>query len=222
MKLKQNKQSRLVIALSAVILLLVALSATLTFAYFTAKGSKTSGTITFGKLYVELGNSAKVEADHSPVVPGCTINVTGTSAALLADSTIKAFVRLKLSIEGLTETTDYSVKGLDSNTWVAKGEGAEKYYYYVGQGVTGKHIGIANATTNNFGLNNIVINIKKSLDNTFQGKTATVTLTVEAIQANHTVEFANGDTTADATATKIAGATAAWAAVQSQNNASKS
>ena len=219
MKLKQNKQSKLVVALSAVILLLVALSATLTFAYFTAKDSQTSGAITFGKLYVELGNSAKVEADHSPVVPGCTINVTGTSAALLADSTIEAFVRLKLSIEGLTETTDYTVEGLDSNTWVAKGEGSNKYYYYVGQGVTDKHIGIANASTNNFGLNSIVINIKKSLDNTFQGKTATVTLTVEAIQADHTVKFENSDTTADATATKIATATDAWAAAKTQANA---
>ena len=221
MKLKQNKQSKLVVALSAVILLLVALSATLTFAYFTAKDSQTSGAITFGKLYVELGNSAKVEADHSPLVPGCTIKVTGTDVALLADSTIEAFVRLKLTINGLTETTDYTVSGLDSDTWVAKGDGANKYYYYVGQGVTDKHIGIANASTNNFGLNSIVISIKESLNNTYQGKTATVTLTVEAIQADHTITFATEDTTADKTATKIAEATDAWTAVQSQNNASK-
>ena len=218
MKLKQNKQSKLVIALSAVILLLVALSATLTFAYFTAKDSESSSSITFGKLYVVLGTEAKVTADHTPLVPGCSINVTGTEAKLLAGSNIEAFVRLQLTIDGLTETTDYTVSGLDESTWVAQGSGADKYYYYVGQGITDKHIGLANAETS-FSLNDIKININTSVGNTYQGKSVTVTLTVQAIQADHTVIFENGDTTPALTAQKIASATDAWKAVGNQANA---
>ena len=86
MKLKQNKQSKLVVALSAVILLLVALSATLTFAYFTATtGEKSGDAIEFGVLKFNEGSSFSITRDTSDTctglfVPGCSVKLSGKAA----------------------------------------------------------------------------------------------------------------------------------------------
>ena len=95
MKLKQNKQSKLVIALSAVILLLVALSATLTFAYFTANANSNSASVTFGNLKVALSdqnfyqdNSATAVVNGDIIQPGCTIKVKDDTKINVRDSLV--------------------------------------------------------------------------------------------------------------------------------------
>ena len=101
MKLKQNKQSKLVVALSAVILLLVALSATLTFAYFTATtGESSSGEIDFGNLTLTASNNGGVSfsSDNQNGVkfqPGDTITVKGKT---VLSSNIDAYYRVKMDV----------------------------------------------------------------------------------------------------------------------------
>ena len=95
MKLKQNKQSKLVVALSAVILLLVALSATLTFAYFTDKVDNSTANVTFGHLEFKTGETitAKTVAN---VVPGDTVDIASGTAIL--QHNIDAFYRVGVTI----------------------------------------------------------------------------------------------------------------------------
>ena len=101
MKMKQKSQSKLVIAMSAVILLLVALSATLTFAYFTdSKGTTDNQGLKFDTLSLDVTEAAWTKAASeketlTTLVPGCTVNMggsvklTGAAAYLKVDFTVE-------------------------------------------------------------------------------------------------------------------------------------
>lgn len=101
----QKTQSKIIVAMSAVILLLVALSATLTFAWFTAQANNTQATATFGHLNfgessLTLADGDASTADHrsaesDPIVPGCKLNLTGNVGV---NTNINAFVRIKLAV----------------------------------------------------------------------------------------------------------------------------
>lgn len=103
---KQKTQSKLIVALTSVILLLVALSATLTFAYFTASQNSSTANLNFGTLSFDNDAFEFTDGDtaahltsssqtFSNLVPGCTINLGGS---LGIKGNIPAFVRIGLSV----------------------------------------------------------------------------------------------------------------------------
>ena len=228
MKLKQNKQSKLVIALSAVILLLVALSATLTFAYFTAQHGQTTGSsLNFGTLKINTTNVDSVKftktdtCEGEKLVPGCTIGTDANIVVLSDDTNIGAYIRIKMTVNN-GEATITANDLASGSKWAYAEDGVklgEKdsnnkdiYLYYTEKVTKDTEIDFSG------------ISFKVSVENgnTLQGKAVTFTLTVEAIQAAH----ANGgndidlsDKTGTDAASAIAGATNAWAAVATNTEA---
>lgn len=105
---KQNTQSKLIVVLTSVVLLLVALSATLTFAYFTAHNASSNSTMTFGTLGInDIALNLTPEAStgvHAGSVdpalaimqPGCTVTLAGDIAIT---GNIEAFVRIGLNVQ---------------------------------------------------------------------------------------------------------------------------
>ena len=194
MKLKQNKQSRLVIALSAVILLLVALSATLTFAYFTAHDNSSEASVTFGNLSVKLSDAnfyqdkleTAVTAD-TIIQPGCTIKVKDGTTIDVTTS-IKTLLRIKLDVTCADLSSDmYTIAEGLSADW-AKGD--NNYIYYL------KDI----SADANISINNVAVKfLEDKIGNTLQAKSVTIKLTVEAIQEEHNL-------TGEKNATSIAAA----------------
>jgi hypothetical protein len=101
----QKTQSKLIVAMSAVILLLVALSATLTFAYFTSFVASTDDDgFQFGTLSLSADgengalNLAAADIAHElngEVTPGCTINLSGS---LALTGNLDAFVRTTFKV----------------------------------------------------------------------------------------------------------------------------
>jgi len=105
---KQKTQSRLLVAMAAVIVLLVALSATLTFAWFTASQNSASQNMTFGKLALNNDNAFTMTRDNHTdtieyVVPGCEINLAGSIDVL---GNITAFVRAQLKVQVFAENAE--------------------------------------------------------------------------------------------------------------------
>ena len=219
MKLKQNKQSKLVVALSAVILLLVALSATLTFAYFTDSSEKSGGNIAFGHLKIDTNSFAITNAEEHTLVPGCDIKLTG-SVAMSDKTNVKAYVRLSFTVEvgTLNESGNFTAISGEYDTqiedfvaklgtalgtdWAKSGD-----YFYL----TKSTQGTASESVLNFG-DNTTISVPTSLNNDWQGKAVQIKMTVETIQADHVNVDLSGKT-GETAAEAIAGATAAWAAV---------
>ena len=231
MKLKQNKQSKLVIALSAVILLLVALSATLTFAYFTAKQEQTTGSsLNFGTLKIDTSKVEGVKftktdsCEGAMIVPGCTIGTTAKIVVLSEDTNIGAYIRIKMTVnsEEATITANnllpgskwaYAVDNVKLGEKTGTNDTEDVYLYYTEKVTKDTQIDFSD----------ISFAVDVSNGNTLQGKTVTFKLTVEAIQAAH----ANGGTDIDLTnattardkAEAIARATDAWNAAKTQDNA---
>ena len=208
MKLKQNKQSKVVIALSAVILLLVALSATLTFAYFTANANSNSASVTFGKLSVNLSDQnfyqdklTEAVTASTIIQPGCTIKVKDDTT-INVTTNIKTLLRIKLDVTcaGLSADLYTIANGLSTTDW-AKGTGADKYIYYL------KDIA-ANADISLTGV--AVKFLEDKIGNTLQDTAVTIKLTVEAIQEEHNL-------TGEKNATSIAAAFANYTATGIKN-----
>lgn len=152
---KQNTQSKVIVALTAVVLLLVALSATLTFAYFTATSNASSTAMQFGTLSVNVTN---FKADQESgtcslhkLVPGCIIDVGGN---VDVNGNVPAFARIKLTatVYLIDENgTGFTVTGSEI---AETGEGVEptfkgtKYESGVGSpNAADKILGLANAAT---------------------------------------------------------------------------
>lgn len=98
---KQNTQSKVIVALTAVVLLLVALSATLTFAYFTATNNASSTQMQFGTLSLTSPTATAAKADTcteatTKLVPGCSITVSGGATV---EGNIDALMRLRVTAE---------------------------------------------------------------------------------------------------------------------------
>ena len=246
MKLKQNKQSKLVVALSAVILLLVALSATLTFAYFTATtGSKSSGAMTFGVLKLNVGDvSTSTTTSHNhTLVPGCEIALSGEVKQI---GNVKSYVRLTVGCIVALDNSNPIIAALDSNEKQTKideyqntlqsaiqnalqiADGTNQGVAFTkdatrtetGENPTGLYYGTvapandATATTETvvIDLSRVTVNLdKETIGNVYQGATITITVTVDAIQADH----AFGSKIDNPTTAQIADS-AAWTTV-SQN-----
>jgi hypothetical protein len=204
---KQKSQSKVIIALSVVIMLLVALSATLTFAFFSAQEDAKSASLTFGKLGVninaynmDLGDAGTVSCSVNTLVPGCSLVGDGT---IQIKNNIDTFLRFRLTMTDFTtggqagsvaEATAYGMMfgdgvlgvGLtetDENTFIIGGTaataGSTKYYY------TYIPAGSITTPTTVMSLDRITFTIPTTLGNTYQGATFKIQLEVQAIQAEH-------------------------------------
>ncbi len=212
MKMKQKSQSKLVVAMSAVILLLVALSATLTFAYFTAGKESSEATINFGHLTLD-GDKITISQTETGVkiVPGDSLKVAG-SAKL--NNNIDAFYRVKIDVQASTVEGKDNISAEQINTIInsvvtaggfnAETLGAKQHtdgYYY---GFAAKD---ANTQLLDF-TNKTIAFDAATYGNIWQDREVTFAITVQAIQAKNLTGI-----TADATALNdlaTLAAAAAW------------
>lgn len=233
---KQNTQSKIIIALSAIVMLLVALSATLTFAWFTANRSATSDTMTFGKLNMNSITLGLTETeDHLTstsgiqyLVPGCTVGLSGTVGIV---ANIDSFVRVRIgvAVSGNAVADATTVRGAltgmpadnipgaapsdtldDNNTlWTS--------WYYI-RVAAGNGTGTAEALD----LTELSFTFPNTLDNTWQNKTVNIKVEAQAIQADHLTSAANATvitgSSGDGNVTDLE-AESAWTTAASQANA---
>ena len=238
MKLKQNKQSKLVVALPAVILLLVALSATLTFAYFTAQKDDSSADVTFGHLAFKTGESLTVSGNTGKIVPGDSITINGTATlqhnidafyrvgvtiALKKDN-VNIVTKAESSANKDTEITNEEVLTIKSNVLTALGMALGNdnvnvkgdYAYGFAKANTANDASPNTLTTGTvvFNANNASVSFDAGkYGNKWQDVTITITINIQAIQAknvgtNITLPSTSGAVTAEIL-NKIAPATEA-------------
>ena len=204
MKLKQNKQSKLVVALSAVILLLVALSATLTFAYFTDKVDNSTANVTFGHLKFKTGENLTVSGNTGKIVPGDSITINGTATL---QHNIDAFYRVGVTIalkknntnivtkaesaaNKDTEITNEEVETIKSNVLSALGialgenNASVKDDYAYGFAKAGNDT--LSTGTVVFNANNANVNFEAAkYGNKWQDVEIAITINIQAIQAKN-------------------------------------
>ena len=201
MKMKQKSQSKLVIAMSAVILLLVALSAPLTFAYFTANKASNDASISFGQIKITGNDLAIAQVETGKIVPGDSIKVSG-SATL--ESNVNTFYRIKLAAESDDTSLDLTalVNDIFADTYF-KGKAnmtynnADKAYY----GFIAKNADVQSTAILDYGTNGAQITFTAAdYDNSWQNVTVTLTITVQAIQADHLTKDYGTDVSAALTA----------------------
>ena len=212
---KQNTQSKVIVALTAVVLLLVALSATLTFAYFTATKNASSDDMTFGKLTmnnITLGVSTEethISAVGTPavlqyLVPGCKVSLDGNVDVV---SNIDSYVRFKVGIkvtgEGASLEDAQLVKGALSGVpaaWIPSTTVPDALdsgvlwtaWYYT-------KVAAGNGTDATTALDISALKLTfpaTTMGNTWQNKTVTIQIKAEAIQAEHLVNV-SGDVIAN-------------------------
>lgn len=207
MKMKQKSQSKLVIAMSAVILLLVALSATLTFAYFTSSTNQSDNTLKFDVLELSLSDGAgftQASGEHAldKLVPGCTVNMNGKVTLTGA----KAFLRMKIDITAtkadvtMTDTAaTNAIAAAIGSVLLAGGETATNKWQQIGNDwycVVAQEAGdVVDFTGKSFELD------KATIGNVWQGATITVKYSFQAVQADHN-DLAGADNAAKATSLK--------------------
>ena len=199
---KQKTQSKIIVAMSIVILALVALSATLTFAYFTAAKNSTSGTMTFGKIVMDSAALTLSDGDTSGhvtvssgnitgLVPGCTVGIAGGTVSL--GNNVDTYVRFKIEVSAagvsaanMTAAFATLVATPASGGWIPNGTAAydtgtaSSPWFYVkvaaGDGTSAALTGAGLPATFQF---------PTTMGNDWQEKVVTFTLTAQAIQAEH-------------------------------------
>ncbi len=218
MKMKQKSQSKLVVAMSAVILLLVALSATLTFAYFTANKESSETSISFGQIKITGNDLAIAQVETGKIVPGDSVKVSG-SATL--ESNVNTFYRVKLAAESSDAglNLDALINDIFANTYF-KGKAnmtyndADKTYY----GFIAKNADAQSTAILDYGTDGAtIIFTAANYDNSWQNVTVTLTITVQAIQADHLTKDYGTDVSAALTAGLASDKV--WATAGAQANA---
>lgn len=119
---KQNTQSKVIVALTAVVLLLVALSATLTFAYFTATNNASSTAMTFGTLGLNTATATATQrgtCSAHQLVPGCSIDLNGS---VDVTGNVAANMRLIVTAEVYQKSTSGTYFKLDNNNKVVEAQ----------------------------------------------------------------------------------------------------
>ena len=199
MKLAKQKQKVTIVGLVTAIICWLMFTTAMTFAYFTARNSAESTAMQFGTLAVGINGYSAVSADSHTLVPGCTINLAGNielaeieNDVIVNDSTIGAFVRIKLTIEPATSgDTLPDTTGLLSTITTAFGSnwltsGSDGYLYYAGKFMP---VGTTTLGTNEVTVFNLSsVNFKfneNTFGNDWQGKSFKLKIEAEAIQADH-------------------------------------
>ena len=97
---KAKRQDKTLIMLCIGVVFMLIVTAVMSFAYFTARAQSETQTIQFGVLELDPINNFSLTSDegHTPIVPGCTINMAGT-IKLTTASNVDAFVRLKPTVK---------------------------------------------------------------------------------------------------------------------------
>jgi hypothetical protein len=114
---KQRTQSKLIASLTAIVLLLVALSATLTFAYFTAQSETTSDSLQFGTLTItqadiQLGSACgSCQALKTNLTPGCSVTLGGSATIA---SSIDYYVRANFQVNVTKENVNINAEPTDA------------------------------------------------------------------------------------------------------------
>jgi hypothetical protein len=242
----QKTQSKLLIAMSAVILLLVALSATLTFAWFTASQNSTENTgLEFGKLVLNGEGGTGITATGTSggkVIPGSTLGISGSASI---SSNIDYFVRANFVVQILNQnavdistkapavglptanqetvtaasnaaTEAASYRGIIMNELFASGASANEVLsdYFSGDNwlaATGSNDGFKYYTTKKLAADNALLVFDFSTEasalleqadygNAWQGLSLVVTLTIQAIQADHLLAAGNAEIEFETTA----------------------
>ena len=193
---KAKKQDKTLLMLCIGVVFMLIVTAVMSFAYFTARAQSETQTIQFGVLELDPINdfSLTSKESHTPIVPGCTINMAGT-IKLTTASNVDAFVRLKPTVT--VTKNGKPVTNVSADTFVtlfnealSKDNGkwktpttADGYLYFVGKfskGATNARI----VESFNFTGSSFTID-PTTFGNEWQGVTVSIGLTVQALQSAH-------------------------------------
>lgn len=167
---KITKSSFAIIALSLILVAVLAFGGT--YAYFSDKAEAT-GTATAGVMGLSLGSTTLTLADTS-IVPNQKVNINDVTITYDSGMNVASALRVSIAKTGdLSEVLTLSaVSG-----WVEN----DGYYYYSS----------IFDTTGPTSLTGLTVQMASTAGNDYQGATATITLTVEMVQA----EYVGGDGT---------------------------
>lgn len=181
MKMNQKSQSKVIVAMASVILLLAVLSISLTFAYFSDTDTTESNqTITFDTLTVDITEGAwamATEDGHTltKALPGCEVDMAGSVALAGAD----AYVKVVFAVEAAGVQDEAAVTAIKTALGSALGAGWA-------QDTAGNWV-----TTDAVSAGTIIdfsgksVTLPTTLGNEYQGQSITIGYTVKAIQADH-------------------------------------
>lgn len=190
--IKKEKANKSIIAISVLsILLLSILAINITFAYFTSSAiSQNSQSMTFGTLSISINDSTDWSMGTSEnetldnLVPGCNVNMAGLVNLTGTDAYLKVTFNVVPS-ETISDTvaTDAIKTALgqvllaqDVNDWV---EVSGSWYCVT------PNTGSTNGNTViDFSRGSVTIPVVET-GNAWQGKSITISYTVEAIQSTH-------------------------------------
>lgn len=194
MKLNQKSQSKVIVAMAGVILLLVALCASFTFAYFTDKETvQNAEKITFDTLTLTVTDADWSKAtgethELTDVVPGCEVKMGGS--VKLDDGSASAYLRITFNVEILDSEGETLTAGADTVTAIVNAMGAmleaqdtsTDTWEQVGDAWINTAETVAGTTID---FTKGTFEIPTSLNNDFQGATLKVGFVAEAIQSAH-------------------------------------
>ncbi|MGN1227763.1 MAG: leucine-rich repeat domain-containing protein, partial [Christensenellales bacterium] len=196
-----KKQNATLMALIIGVIVMLAITTALSFAYFTSSKQSGEQALTFGVLEIDdtangLGGfSVSSDLCHAKMVPGCTVKLGGV-IKLSTDSTVDAFVRMKPTVSitlssGTANATQKNkfvdlfndaISTASSSAWL-KSNSNDGYLYYAGKfsnTATGTNI------TDEFNLADASFKLDVTeFGNEWQGATVTIKLTVQALQSSH-------------------------------------
>ncbi|MGN1227585.1 MAG: hypothetical protein ACI4TX_02985, partial [Christensenellales bacterium] len=96
-----KKQNATLMALIIGVIVMLAITTALSFAYFTSSKQSGEQTLTFGVLEIDSeslnGFTVSSNECHAKMVPGCTVDLSGV-IKLATGSTVDAFVRMKPTV----------------------------------------------------------------------------------------------------------------------------
>lgn len=225
---KIKKSSFAILALALILVSVFAFGGT--YAYFNAKVSSDSTTVTAGTLTLNGkydGTPTISFSDTTKIVPNQTIDLSSKIGAVTIEGNTVAALRIKISGIQITKvgqqatTTDPNVvlsllaaDGTESSTWETDGTDLNTYYFKTA--VDGSSHKVGEAATSSvagaLGTDKIGLTLKHGADNSYQGATITFTVSVEVAQ----LEYWGGDNAGTGSATAgtaaVAGQTAVSAA----------
>lgn len=219
MKLNQKSQSKVIVAMAGVILLLVALCASFTFAYFTSSDTSTDNqTLTFDTLTVTVNDTdgegklipwAVADGEQetlTTLLPGCKVDMAGTVSLAGADAYVR--ITFEAEVAGVSDTELTTALATEFAEMFAAQEANGSSWIDVGNGVWVCIAASSEGTIIDFSKGQLEISATE-IGNDYQGKTLSIGYSVDAIQAAHvTVSGADDEEKAAALNTLITSAVA--------------
>ena len=219
-----KSQNKVVYALSILLVVMLALTTFMSYAYFTSRIQSSETGLTFGVLALDASDagmgkfSVSSNDTHTKIVPGCTLEMDGI-IKLTAESNVDALVRVKpnitITLGDGSNASDAQVNkflrlfngaftSYTDSVWFEPST-ADGYIYYAGK-LTNSTITTEQRAINSFDLSTLNFKLSETeFGNEWQGAVVTIKLSVQAIQADHlgitdiesTTEFANSQQLVD-------------------------